>query len=95
MCNTEASEILQQTHLPVRPFAGKVYAETGNNSRLVLETHGGQVQAATQKQSFSITSLHLHHKHWPLQMPEKMDCRFNIMPLHQPHYNGLSSASLL
>jgi hypothetical protein len=26
-----------------------MYAETGNNSRFVLETHGGQVQAATQK----------------------------------------------
>lgn len=63
MCHTEASETVQETHLPVRPLAGKMYAKTGNNSRLVLETHGGQVQAATQNQSFTIISLQLHHKH--------------------------------
>lgn len=32
-------------YLPVRPFAHEVYAKASDNRRLVLQAHGGQMQA--------------------------------------------------
>lgn len=43
ICYTRVSENVQQTHLPIGPFASEMYAETCNNRWLILKTHGRQM----------------------------------------------------